>query len=369
LKQNVCQKVHTSTNFMATAGNFHFLKFLVIIIIGHYCPRYFSLFAYSGFLFYPFKMIFHKHIKVILLLAALVVPPQLADAKDNKSIELTAFNKVSWTKLTFTGSKFFTSINVNIQLGPENPFSPASAIKTGTVPVKYSDEENKSRLLTLKWSLNGMLAQGQYEVKVWFKTTDGLPYKRMRFRNDDDPWVKSYYWEDTGVRRHKIKPGASAENTQPSAKWTDRKEHFYAFPGESAGCSSISDPSLIFYLLSTLDPETLQAPKEICVFGKKQVHRLTIQQVKSSPIEVSFKARTSSQKEETIKNQITPLVYSIKTAPMAPEKEEPENFSLLGLHKNILIYMDPEKQLPVRISGSNNSIGKIDLELRNAELN
>jgi hypothetical protein len=31
--------------------------------------------------------------------------------------------------------------------------------------------------------------------------------------------------------------------------------------------------------------------------------------------------------------------------------------------------MDPEKQLPVRISGTNNSIGKIDLNLRNAELN
>jgi hypothetical protein len=31
--------------------------------------------------------------------------------------------------------------------------------------------------------------------------------------------------------------------------------------------------------------------------------------------------------------------------------------------------MDPEKQIPVRISGTNNSIGKLDLELRNAWLN
>jgi hypothetical protein len=54
---------------------------------------------------------------------------------------------------------------------------------------------------------------------------------------------------------------------------------------------------------------------------------------------------------------------------MGPEKEKAENFSLLGLHKDILIYMDPEKQFPVRINGTNNSIGKIDLELRNIELN
>jgi hypothetical protein len=79
--------------------------------------------------------------------------------------------------------------------------------------------------------------------------------------------------------------------------------------------------------------------------------------------------RTPSQKEETIKGQITPFVYSIKTESLAAEKEEAENFSLLGLHKNIRIYMDPEKQIPVRISGTNNTIGKLELQLRNAVLN
>ena len=79
--------------------------------------------------------------------------------------------------------------------------------------------------------------------------------------------------------------------------------------------------------------------------------------------------RTPSRKEETIKGQITPLVYSIKTESLAPEKEEAENFSLLGLHKDIHIYMDPEKQLPVRISGANNTLGKLELELQSAGLN
>ena len=313
--------------------------------------------------------IFPKHIKVILLLAVLVILPQLTAAKENKNIATTVFNKTSWADLSFTGSKFFTTINVNIHLDPQNPLPAASAKKTDVSLVDYPAEDKDSSLLTLKWSLQGMLAQGKYEVKVWFNTANGLPYKRIRFRNDGDPWVKRYYWEDKGVRRHKIKPGVSAENKQPSIKWTDRKEHFYEYPIESDGCSSISDPSLIFYLLSTLDPEVLRAPKEICVFVKKQVHRLTIQQAKSSPIEVSFKTQTASQREETINNQINPLVYSIKTTALAPEKMAAESFSLLGLHKDILIYMDPEKQLPVRISGTNNFIGKIDLELRNAKLN
>jgi hypothetical protein len=329
----------------------------------------FSLFAYNGFLLYPCKMISRNPIKFIFLLAALFIPYQFAAAGEVKDIDTAAFNNASWTDLTFTGSKFFSSINVNIHLNPKIQQSDASADKAGTGLVDYSQASIKNSLLALRWTLQGLVAQGQYEVKVWFNKAEVLPYKRTRYRNDNDPWVKRYYWEDKGVRRHKIKPGATAERKQPSSKWTDRKEHFYEYPAESGSCGSISDPSLIFYLLSTLDPEKLRAPREICVFVKKQVHRLTIQQVQSRPIQASFKVKTSSQEEVTVKKQITPLVYAIKTTPMAPENTEPENFSLLGLHKDIHVYMDPDQQIPVRISGTNNSIGKIDLEIQRAELN
>jgi len=313
--------------------------------------------------------LFPKQIHIILLLAILVILPQQTAAAENKAIQSTVYKKISWTDLTFTGSKFFTSINVKIQLGPGNLLSAASAEKTGDDLADCSEKDNESKLLTLKWSLKGLLAQGQYEVKVWFKTADGLPYKRIRIRNDDDPWVKSYCWEDKGVRRLKIKPVGSAETKQQPIKWTERKKSFYEYPKKQTACSSVTDASLIFYILSTLDLSSEKSPFEICVFGKKQLHRLTIRQVKSSPIEVSYKTQTSSQQQETIKEQITPLVYSIKTESLAPEKEEPENFSLLGLHKDIRIYMDPQKQIPVRISGTNNSIGKLDLELQNAGLN
>ena len=86
-------------------------------------------------------------------------------------------------------------------------------------------------------------------------------------------------------------------------------------------------------------------------------------------VSIDVQDQNLNPQEVTIKNQITPLVYAIKTSPMAPENTPPENFSLLGLHKDIHIYIDPDQQIPVRISGTNNSVGKIDLELQNAEMN
>jgi len=309
-----------------------------------------------------------KLTKIILLFSLITGFSQTLTAYANGPDQTPVHNDLAWTDLTFKGSKLLTTITVKIQISPgdQSPDTPSN--KTGTDLAGCSETDDDNRLLTVKSSSKGLALQGQYEEKIWFKEPNGLPHKRIRVRNDDNPWVKSYCWEKMGVRRYKIKPGNSSENKQPPPKWTDRKEHFYEYPKGSAGCSSIFDPSLLFYMLSTLDPDMQQYPKEICVFGKKQLHRLTIQQVKSSPIDVSFNIQTTSQKKKTIKEQITPLVYSIKTESLATGKQEPENFSLLGLHKDIRIYMDPQKLIPVRISGTNNSAGKLDMDLQSARL-
>lgn len=312
--------------------------------------------------------LFPKQIKVILFLAFLIILPHLSAAGGNKNIETTANNKVSWTDLTFTGSKFLTSIKVKIQLGPGNLLSDASAQKTKTDLADCSEPDNDSKLLTVKSSSKGMGSQGQYEEKIWFKTADGLPYKRIRFSNADDPWVKSYCWEDKGVRRLKILPSSPAEKKQPPTSWTQRTESFYDYPKEQTDCSSVMDPSLVFYILSNLDLSSKKSPYEICVFGRKQLHRLTIQQEKSSSIKVSYKTQSASVKNNT-EEQITPNVFSISTKALPSGNKNPEAFSLLGLNKDIRIYMDPKKQIPVRISGTNNSAGSLELNLRSAELN
>jgi hypothetical protein len=309
------------------------------------------------------------HLNITLLLILLIIQPQVAVANGINSDEASINPKTPWTDLTFKGSKFLTTITVKMHLGAGELSPDDPAAKAGTYLPGCPETDHDSMLLTVKSSTKGMVSQGQHDEYIWFKEPDGLPYKRIRVRNDDDPWIKSYCWEKKGVRRHEIQPGGSAENKQPPTKWTERNEHFYEHPIESTGCSSISEPSLIFYILSILDPDMQQNPKGICVFGRKQLHRITIRQVKSSPIEVSYKTQTTSQKKETIKEQITPLVYSIKTESLSPENKKPEVFSLFGLNKGIRIYMDPEEQIPVRISGTNNSIGKIDLQLQNAALN
>jgi hypothetical protein len=238
---------------------------------------------------------FPKLIKIVLFLTVLTILPQPAAADRNIHIEPIAHNKVSWTDLTFKGSKLLTTITVKMHLG-SGELSPSDpAAKSGTYLPGCSETDKDSRLLTVKSSTKGMISQGQHDEYIWFKEPDGLPYKRIRVRNNDDPWIKSYCWEKNGVRRHEIQPGGSAENKQSPTNWTKHNEHFYEHTIESAARSSISEPSLIFYILSILDPDMLQNPKEICAFGRKQLHRITIRLVKSSRPKLYLRRKKQSK--------------------------------------------------------------------------
>lgn len=308
--------------------------------------------------------LFPKSMKTALLLIIFITLPQPSGTQENKVYETSTRQIVSWSELIFKGAKFLTSITVKIQLGPGNQLSGDLSTIIGRDIGDCSETVNDDTLLTVQSSFTGMgFSQGQYEEKIWFKEKAIRPYKRIRSKNGDAPWVKSYCWEDKGVRRQKKQPGNFRENKMPPTKWTKRTVSFYEYPDEVAGCDTISDPSLVFYILSTLEPGRQQKPFEICIFGRKQLHRLTIRQEKSSPLQVSYKTRFLSQKA-AVEDQITPFVFSITPDTLAPDTREPEIFSFLGLHKDIRIYMDPEKRLPVRISGTNNSIGDLVLELR-----
>ncbi|MCP4341462.1 MAG: hypothetical protein GY799_21910 [Desulfobulbaceae bacterium] len=298
-----------------------------------------------------------------LLLAIFVVLPQTSDAQEDKVSEVSARQDVSWAELVFKGSKLMNKITVKIKLTSGDELSDDQATKIGGDPDDCSETVSGSKLLTVQSSSKGVgSSSGQYKEEIWFNEKDIHPDKRIRLNSGDAPWVKSYCWEDNGVRRLKILPGKSSEKKYPPSKWTKRTESFYEHPADASGCATISDPSLIFYMISMLDLDR-QEPFEICVFGRKQLHRVTIGQEKASAIKVSYKERPSS-KEVAVKDTITAVVFSITTDNFASGGEKQEAYSFLGLNKDIRIFMDPEKRLPIRISGANNSIGGLVLDLK-----
>lgn len=305
-----------------------------------------------------------KYLIVVVLLGILVFLPEPSRAEGKMVYESSARPAVSWTQLIFQGSKLLNRISLEIELGEVAQISGDFSTKLGKDLGGCAETADDSKILTVRSSSAGVgFSENRYEEVIWFNGVAARPEKRIRMSNGESPWVKSYCWEEKGVRRQKILPAKPNENKQPPTTWTKRTESFYQYPQEVAGCYAILDPALVFYILSAFDSGRLQSPFELCVFGRKQLHQLAIVQEKTSPLKVSYKVRSSSQ-EVAIDDTISPQIFLISSAPLVPENKEPETFSFLGLNKEIRIYMDPEKRLPVRISGTNNSLGKLVLDLK-----
>lgn len=294
---------------------------------------------------------FSKLMVTVFLPIIFIVLPHLSAAQGDEPPGLPL---ASWTELVFKGSKLMTRITVKIKISSDD--LSGSGDCSETVPAKH--------LLTVESASKGIgSSAGKYEEKIWFKETASHPIGRVRVSSGDDPWVKSYCWEDEGVRRQRILPANSNEKKQSSSEWTKRSESLYQYPKEVAGCNTISDPSLVFYMLATQDFDKEKTPLKLCVFGRKQLHQLTIRQEEKPSLKVSYKARSASG-EVAVEEKVKPIVFSIVSEGFAPENRKAEAYSFLGLNKDIRIYMDPEKRLPVRISGTNNSVGDLVLDLK-----
>jgi len=306
-----------------------------------------------------------KPLLAVLILVIFIIYPQPSPASEQAGYEPFPRQTLPWSELIFKGSKFFSSLTVTIRHNSGGQILREFSKDKGIDLGDCEETAGESELLTVQFSSRVVgLGQGKYEERIWFDKMDAHPYSRIRMSSDEKPWVKSYCWEKKGVRRRKIQPENTSEIDKAPAKWTKHTEAFYMYPGKAAGCKTISDPSLVLVLLSDIVSDGLEAnPYEICVFGKKELHRLTIKEEKSQPRKVAYRERSLSQ-ETAVEGQIFPLLFSISTENITTDKMEPETFSFLGLQKDIRIYVDPEKRLPVRISGTTSSIGRLVLDLK-----
>jgi hypothetical protein len=312
-------------------------------------------------------MFFKKYARIYFGLAFLVVGQTVTAFAANPG--WASQNVAGWTGLTFTHSKMLGKLTVQIQLQSPAPMTDGLLTRMGAGLAGASETIKEVNLMTVDMRVEGLpLFDEQYTEKIWFHAVDGRAYRRIRWRKERDPWVKIYSWTESGVRRQKIQPASRDESREDPIQWTKSSESFYAHPKNIVHSEAISDPMLLLYLLSVREPLKLGSPLEFRVFGKEQLHRLACRRIESPPMKVSLKTRSSSG-VVGINTTIQPLVFSVEAESSAPQNRKPETFSLLGLQKDIRIYLDPSTHLPIRVTGRNSVWGEVVLDLIEARLN
>jgi hypothetical protein len=205
--------------------------------------------------------------------------------------------------------------------------------------------------------------------RIWFNPADASALGRIRLRRGEDDFKKMYRFTDKGVFRHRIEPKDRKEAPLAPEKWTDIKDGFYPFEPDRLGCAAITERSLLIYILSAATWFERIDPISLCVFGKRQLHRVQLRKQGIQPIEVQYFEKSRQAEARKKEGALKAIKIAITAKPINAGHEEAENFSFLGLQKDIAIYIDSASGLPIQISGVIPSIGTTDLKLNRVQFN
>jgi hypothetical protein len=306
-----------------------------------------------------------RPVSVILFLMVAIgvqLPSNLATAQSqiNRSFNPSG---LSWTHLIFNSEAFLGKISVDVQLAFVSPEEAKRALIASPKGIPISMEYPKVGQLTVNRTIDSTFgAKTTTEDKIWFNPTRASALGRIRTRRGDDDFLKKYRFTDLGVFRFQKEPADKIELKLSPDKWTNIGENFYTHNLKQMGCAVASERSILLYAASVGVFSDNLHTLSLCVFGKRQLHRVRLiaTGVQSLLVKYIEKRRDTLVAKEV---SLEALKIALETQPLATDLNETENFSFLGLQSNIAIFIDPASGLPVQISGDVPKLGTLHLKL------
>ncbi|MBE9542998.1 MAG: hypothetical protein IMF02_00775, partial [Proteobacteria bacterium] len=200
------------------------------------------------------------------------------------------------------------------------------------------------------------------ETQSWFDPHGAGALQRVRLRQGQDKWQKSYRFTKKGVLRLRKKPRDSREENLTLDQWTKIRNHFYLYGDKGLGCPQILEPASLLYIVSAIDLTTDQPPLNLCVFNKKQLHLVKVSVGGSQSLKVNY-LENQGDNQTRVDKKIDTIKISFQPRSLAPTDIEPEEFSFLGLKGDFDIFFDQVTNLPVQVSGKISAFGKVDIKL------
>ena len=298
----------------------------------------------------------------LLVVFSLIMLCPSARAQSFSQLKLNP-KHVQWTELSFHAKNFWVEVSTRVELKS----FPVAEVETALLPTPKGAPVKTAKTEAYQMAINTTIdprLQPPVNVhnNIWFNPEDAAALGRVRLRRGDDHFKKMYRFTHQGVFRHRIEPKNKKEASLEPGRWTDIKDSFYPYDQTRLGCPIVSERSLLIFILAAVDFSSNNDPLSLCVFGKRQLHRVQLQKQGLYPLSVNYIEKiqqTTTRKKGTINT----LKITITAEPMDSGLKQAENFSFLGFHSDIVIYIEPTSGLPIQAEGVIPTIGTAQLRL------
>lgn len=302
-----------------------------------------------------------------LVLILLGINFNASQAQSKSPLALDA-NKIRWSHLVFGAKSVWVDVKVDVRMEPQSK----SKMQTELLENRQGDaipipDAGGYRLTTNIETDAAFKAKVNKNNLVWFIPHDGTALGRFRLRRGKDDFKKVYRFTKQGVFRHRQEPKNKQEARQEPDQWTDILDTFYTYSPAQLGCANITDRLLLIYIAAAAGMPENKQPLSVCAFGKRKLFRVKLQPAGMESIKTDF-TEIKNQTETRRQGETNAFRIDLETQQLPSDLGIDENFSFLGLQKNISIYIEPETNLPIQIRGDIPSAGRAVLSLQSARI-
>jgi hypothetical protein len=310
--------------------------------------------------------------KLLLLVLFFVVIPLTGLSNSTRAQSYSQIKldptRVPWTYLSYRINNFSAEVSVQVQLES----LPAVEVEAALIkspqgfPIKvWRPDPNR---ITVHYMVDSIFKSPVKTInQVWFNPKDATALGRLRLRRGEADFKKVYRFTEQGVFRHQQEPKDQQETSKQPEKWTDVKDTFYPYDLNQLGCPNITERLVLIYIASAAEISKSMQPLSFCVFGRRQLFhvRLKPEGVHSLKVDLIEKKQHGEIRRQ---GEVEALKIALETQPLASDLKEVEDFSFLGFHEDIAIFIDPVSELPIQVSGEIPMVGNVTIKLHEVRL-
>jgi hypothetical protein len=270
----------------------------------------------------------------------------------------------AWSYASFQAERLGGNVTAEVRIAA----LPAAAEQAAFMPSPKGEPFRVSGPDVVKLSIHiriDIIGRGPLKVEnhIWFDPQDGTPLFLVRTRSGLDDYYQQFRFTREGVFRRQREPASAAEAVRPPEFWTKRGENFYANPPDETNCRPVLETSTLIYLFSAASAKAPPDTVPLCVFHKRQFHRVSLQASLVEPVGFDFLEKKGGA--ETRRAETAPArVLRIESRPIGSYRGQVEDFFRDGT----LLMVSLDGSLPLMASCEIPLIGRVEMKLKEIHL-
>lgn len=198
------------------------------------------------------------------------------------------------------------------------------------------------------------------QLEVRFDPSTGGVLSRSRISSGKEQRMKSYQHKEKFILRERRNSPADA-NTPPS-EWPVTNTNYVKYP-LSMGNTVVTSPYMLILLASQLQAQGPNKSMEVIVNTDLNFYRVKLTSGNGVPVEADFKVSGQGP----VSGEFDTVAVAIQARPEG-KLEDKDDFTLLGLKGEIILFFDPETGLPLQIRGDAPRIGTTEIKLKSVTM-